>query len=160
MDQTVEQKIAEIATYLTNKKLKLATVESCTGGGLSYVFTNLPGSSNWFELGLITYSNEAKIQLVGVDEKTIANFGAVSEQTAIQMVDGLLAKYSVDIGISVTGIAGPDGGSEEKPIGTVWIAWKIKGKNTITNVYHFQGDRKSIREQSILAAIKGLSSIL
>lgn len=156
----LDAKIAQLADYLLNKQLKMGTAESCTGGGLSNALTLLPGSSRWFDRGLITYSNEAKMSLLHVPAKTLLQYGAVSQETAHAMVDGLLGIHLLDAGIAITGIAGPDGGSTEKPVGTVWIAWKVKADKTESRHYQFNGNRAQIRQQSIEAAIDCLLSQL
>ena len=116
---TLAQAVGEA---LKKNNLSLATAESCTGGGLSYWVTSIGGSSHWFERGFVTYSNEAKVEQLSVNPTTIENYGAVSEQTACEMAEGALANSNADITVSITGIAGPNGGTPEKPVGTVWIA--------------------------------------
>jgi len=130
----------------------LVTAESCTGGGLAYAITAIPGSSKWFERGFVTYSNESKQELLGVSSNTLEKYGAVSEQTVIEMAHGALRNSHADFSIAITGIAGPDGGTAEKPVGTVWFAWGTKDKIQ-SQLKFFQGDRKSIREQAIEYAL-------
>lgn len=150
------KKVTQLADYVIANRLKIGTAESCTGGGLSYTLTSIAGSSQWFERGLVTYSNEAKMSLLHVKKNTLVQFGAVSQQTAHEMVEGLLKLYPIDIGIAITGIAGPDGGSEDKPVGTVWIAWKRGTSETQSQCYQFSGDREAVRHSSIEAAINQL----
>jgi len=152
-DHNRQTKLLQLAHQLINHHYKLGTAESCTGGGLSFLLTTLPGSSNWFERGLVTYSNEAKMSLLHVKNNTLDQYGAVSKETAHEMVEGLLTHHPVDVGIAITGIAGPDGGSVEKPVGTVWIACKTRGAPTQSTLFLFTGDRESIRSQSIDAAV-------
>ena len=153
LSSALSEKIALLADKLMTSQLKLGTAESCTGGGLSYVLTSLAGSSVWFERGLITYSNAAKINLLHVSENTLNQYGAVSKETAIEMVEGLLMHHPLDVGVAITGIAGPEGGSEEKPVGTVWIAAKRKEAKTQVLPFLFHGNREIIRDKSIEAAI-------
>ncbi len=152
--------VNELSVILLNRQLKLTTAESCTGGGLSYYLTAQPGSSAWFESGLVTYSNEAKMALLGVKESTLQSFGAVSENTAREMAEGALLSKRADIAISITGIAGPDGGTKEKPIGTVWFGIASQNGKTKTFMFHFKGDRETIRLASIEQALKELKKYL
>lgn len=151
-------RINELAQLMTNKHLMMSTAESCTGGGISQACTSVSGSSAWFDSAYITYSNESKSRLLGVKKTTIDVFGAVSEEVATAMALGA-SKYS-DVSVAVTGVAGPSGGSEEKPVGTVWIAWTILNQKTEAEKFWFEGDRQSIRNQTIEAAINGLISRL
>jgi len=134
----------------------LATAESCTGGWIAQVLTSIPGSSRWFERGFVTYSNLSKRELLGVRTETLARFGAVSEQTARAMAEGALTHSHADLALAVTGIAGPDGGTPEKPVGTVCLAWAQRQRATHSTTRHFSGDRQEIRRQSVAAAIEGL----
>lgn len=154
MSQQVEKLAIKLGQILKNKSWKIATAESCTGGGLAYYITNIPHSSEWFERGFVTYSNLAKEELLGVRAETLATFGAVSEQTACEMAEGALKNSSAQISIAITGIAGPTGGSPDKPVGTVWLAWAGVEMKTQASLYLFSGDRHSIREQSILTAFE------
>ena len=156
---TLSKKVTQLAEYLIANQLKIGTAESCTGGGLSYILTSIAGSSQWFERGLVTYSNEAKMSLLHVKKNTLVQFGAVSKETAHEMVEGLLKLYPIDIGIAITGIAGPDGGSEDKPIGTVWIACKSSTTKTESQCYQLSGNREAIRKSSIEVAINELLSL-
>jgi nicotinamide-nucleotide amidase len=149
----------ELGKVLTARRWQCITVESCTGGGLSYWITSIPGSSVWFERGLVTYSNQAKQELLGVRATTLANFGAVSAETAQEMALGALQHSPAHISAAITGIAGPDGGSIDKPVGLVWIATATKQGTVNSKSYHFQGNRCSVREQSILAALQQLLEI-
>lgn len=122
MNQDATQLVRELAEQLTQNALKICTAESCTGGLIAKSFTDLGGSSAWFECGFVTYSNASKTEMLGVPESIIRDYGAVSEAVASAMASGALQHSAADLAIAVTGIAGPDGGSEEKPVGTVWIA--------------------------------------
>lgn len=138
--------------------LTLALAESCTGGMVAQIITSIAGSSAWFDRGFVTYSNAAKVEMLGVSTTTLAQFGAVSEQTAIEMALGALKHSHADVTASITGIAGPDGGSAEKPVGTVCFAWVGKGFSVQSSTQCFNGDRENIRQQAalfILAALIG-----
>jgi nicotinamide-nucleotide amidase len=156
MSAPIEKRIEEIAIQLKKHHLKLVTAESCTGGGLGYWLTSLPGSSEWFERGFITYSNEAKIEMLGINPSVIASFGAVSEKTAREMAIGALTKSGADVSMAITGIAGPSGGSAEKPVGTVWFAWADKNLTTQAEMEIFVGDRQTIRIEAINKALQHL----
>ena len=147
--------VDQLARQLTDKQLRLATVESCTGGRIGGVLTDKSGSSDWYEGGWITYSNALKTAL-GVDPDLIDRYGAVSEEVALAMVSAGRKAAGVDCCISVTGVAGPTGGSTEKPVGTVWIGWALPGDTLRAQCHQFEGDRASVREQSIVAALSGL----
>ncbi len=152
--------IKQLANQLIEKKLKVAVAESCTGGMLAQQFTSLSGSSKWFECGFVTYSNASKIRLLGVEADVLNEYGAVSAQVAEQMAIGVLEHSDADISASITGIAGPGGGTEGKPVGTVYIATAVKNeiKNQPAKVGHhlFVGDHQAIREQTTDMAIAEL----
>jgi len=154
MINTVKTLVLEAGGELKQRGLKLATAESCTGGGLSYWLTSVPGSSDWFERGFVTYSNAAKIEMLGVNGQTIDTVGAVSEQTALEMAAGALRLSHAELAVAITGIAGPDGGSEEKPVGTVWIAWGGSNSAITAELNVFPGDRQNIRLCSIAKALE------
>jgi len=160
MSHAIEKLATQLGHQLKQKKFRLATVESCTGGGLSYWITSVAGSSTWFERGFVTYTGQAKIDLVGVKSQTLATHGEVSEATAKEMAEGGLQHSTADICIAITGIAGPDGGSEQKPVGTVWIAWAFRLQPTIVEAYYFAGDRQNIRMQSMEAALSKLLELV
>lgn len=156
-----DQVILEAVTFskrLLAAKLILATAESCTGGWVAEAVTSIPGSSAFFDSGFVTYSNAAKQLMLGVQEQTLADFGAVSEQTAIEMAEGALSHSSADISIAITGIAGPDGGSPDKPVGTVWFAFGKRGDLTRTALQQFSGDRQAIRQQAVIFALKNANT--
>lgn len=155
MIQTIEQLAIQTSHQLAKRSWKLAVVESCTGGGLAYYLTEIPGSSAWFERGWVTYSNQAK-QDLGVSPHTLSNFGAVSEQTAREMAENGLKQSQADVCISITGIAGPDGGSDDKPVGMVWFGWAGVKFETKALVDLFPGSRHEIRLQSIKIALTKL----
>lgn len=137
----------------------VATAESCTGGGIGAAITAVSGSSAWFDGGLITYSNRAKQALLGVDAATLAAAGAVSEAVVSQMAAGALQRCNADLAVAVSGIAGPAGGTADKPVGTVWIAWAQRDADVATRHFVFAGDRHSVRQQTITQALQGLLDI-
>lgn len=145
---------------LRQRGFMLAIAESCTGGWIAQAVTSIEGSSAWFERGFVTYTNIAKREMLGVSATTLARQGAVSEATVRAMVEGALASSHADVALAVTGIAGPGGGSAEKPVGTVWIAWSGKHRETATRRHSFAGDRTQIRRQSVAAALGGLLEFL
>ena len=151
--------LAELAgKSLSQHGLKVASAESCTGGGVMSALTDIPGSSGWCEGGFITYSNAAKQQLLGVPESVLDQCGAVSEETVRAMAEGALTRCDASVTVAVSGIAGPDGGTKTKPVGTVWIAWSGIGQQTAAQRFLFDGDRASVRRQTVYAALDGLIS--
>ncbi len=154
--QALETLAAEIGSQLASAGLRLVTAESCTGGWVAQCLTAIAGSSVWFERGFVTYSNEAKQEMLGVDSGTLATHGAVSEPTAVAMANGALRRSHADWALSITGIAGPSGGTREKPVGTVCFAWSGPAGQTEVETRHFNGDRSAIRRQSVKHALDGL----
>ena len=152
--------VERLAEALLGHAMKVVTAESCTGGGIAHLMTSLPGSSRWFERGYVTYSNDAKREDLGVADVVLERYGAVSEETAAAMAQGALARSHAGIAVAVTGIAGPDGGSEEKPVGTVCFGWCRREGETLTARVRFAGDREQIREQSVQMAVQGLLDML
>lgn len=138
----------------------LVTAESCTGGWIAKTLTDIAGSSGWFECGLAAYSYEAKQGLLGVHQQTLEEHGAVSRETVIEMVSGALVHSGATLAVAVTGIAGPGGGTDDKPVGTVWIAWKRRGGYPTGVVFHFAGDRDAVRRQTVAAALHGLLELM
>lgn len=145
-----------IARRLSEARQTLATAESCTGGLVATLCTDLAGSSGWFERGLITYSNRAKQELLGVPAELLQRHGAVSRECALAMAAGVLVQAPVDWGLAITGIAGPGGGSPEKPVGLVWVAWARRGGTPEAQRLQLQGSRDAIRRASAAAALQGL----
>ena len=137
----------------------LVTAESCTGGWIAKTVTDIPGSSDWFDCGLAAYSYEAKQALLGVTPHTLEQHGAVSRETVIEMVSGALAHSGASVAVGVTGIAGPGGGTPDKPVGTVWIAWKRRGGYPQAESFRFDGDRDAVRRQTVAAALRGLETV-
>jgi nicotinamide-nucleotide amidase len=153
---TATQQAEQLAELFLKTSSKLVTAESCTGGGLAEILTRIPGSSAWFERGFVSYSNESKNELLSVSFKTLEQFGAVSEETAIAMAEGALENSHADYSVSITGIAGPDGGTQEKPVGTVCFAWCKRNQGGNTTRIQFDGDRLKVREQACMLALQGL----
>jgi nicotinamide-nucleotide amidase len=150
----------DLAQICIKKSLKIATAESCTGGGVAYQITEKPGSSQWFERGFVTYSNLAKIEMLGVSEQTITTFGAVSQEVAEEMAEGALRYSDANVTLAITGIAGPDGGTAEKPVGTCWFAWASQYFETHSERKIFSNDRQAVREQAIIFSLEYLLHLL
>ena len=149
----------KIYLKLIEKNYKIATAESCTGGLVGHKLTNISGSSNYFDRGIISYSNESKIELLDVPKNIIDKYGAVSKEVAVAMAEGIRRKYRVDVGLSTTGIAGPTGGTKEKPVGLVFIGISLKG-NSYAKKFIFEGDRLRNKELSCNAALNMLLDVL
>ena len=151
--------LAPLAGLLLARGETLGTAESCTGGLIAALITSLPGSSAWFKGGITAYANEIKTALLGVPEDVLATHGAVSEATALAMAQGAIKNLRVSHSLAVTGIAGPDGGSPDKPVGTVWLAWCVAGQATARR-FLFTGDRAAVRDQAAQAALEELVRLL
>jgi len=154
------ENLKALTERLLERGLKVATAESCTAGLLAKLLTDAPGSSQWFERGFVTYSNAAKQEMLGVPQKIIAQHGAVSEQTVTEMAQGALANSHASVALAISGIAGPDGGTPDKPVGTVWFAWLLAGAEAAREVILFQGSRDAIRQQAAAHAVQGLLKYL
>lgn len=150
----------QLGETLTARRALLAVAESCTGGALAQACTAIPGSSDWFERGFVSYSNLAKREMLGVKTDVLAHYGAVSEQTVRAMAQGALANSRAQCAVAVTGIAGPSGGTPDKPVGTVWFAWAADRQETVTRKHRFSGDREAVRRQSVAIALEGLLHFL
>lgn len=148
-----------VADLLLKKELQLVTAESCTGGLIAAACTDLAGSSAWFERGFVTYSNDAKTELLGVDARLLKRAGAVCERVANAMVLGALAHSHAQVALAVTGVAGPSGGSPAKPVGTVWFGFAVPGQ-VITEKCHFDGDRAAVRAAAVQHAFSRLVELL
>lgn len=146
----------QLAQALSQRGWMLATAESCSGGLIAAACTELAGSSVWFERGVVTYSNEAKTELIGVPAALIARHGAVSEAVALAMAGGVLQRSRAQVAVAVTGIAGPTGGSADKPVGTVWLAWAQQGQAPQAICQQFPGDRAAVREATVRCALQGV----
>ena len=151
---------AEVGALLKSHGMMLATAESCTGGGIAQAITDVAGSSAWFERGFVTYSNLSKQEMLGVRETTLKQHGAVSEMTVREMVAGALANSSAQAALAVSGIAGPDGGTADKPVGTVWFAWGFKSGETHAKRYQLSGSRAEVRAQAVRIALQGVVDLL
>ncbi len=154
--QSLAQKVAD---KLHEQGHKLTAAESCTGGWICQILTDIAGSSAWFDCGFITYSNQAKQDMLGVPKSILDEYGAVSEQTVLAMVAGALRNSQADSALAVSGIAGPSGGTVGKPVGTVWFAWQQRNGNFASKIIHFDGDRRSVRIQAVATALQGLLDI-
>jgi nicotinamide-nucleotide amidase len=141
---------------LKARGLKLVTAESCTGGWVAEAVTAISGSSDWFERGFVTYSNEAKQEMLGVRAATLDAAGAVSEETAREMAQGALRRSHAQVAVSITGVAGPTGGTATKPVGMVCFGWALAGGAADVATKHFQGDREQVRRQSVIFALQGV----
>lgn len=151
------QRLAKhVGEKLVQQNWLLTTAESCTGGWVAHIITDIPGSSQWYERGFVTYSNAAKQEMLGVQTETLMLYGAVSEQTAKEMAEGALHRSHAQVSLAITGIAGPEGGSTEKPVGLVWFAWAGKHIPTQAAKKYFSGDRQSIRKQAVDLVLREL----
>ena len=160
MDSELYRLAVEAGRVLKASGQILVTAESCTGGWVAEAMTMVPGSSEWFERGFITYTNLAKQEVLGVQTATLELHGAVSEPTVREMVAGALARSPGDVALAVSGIAGPSGGTAAKPVGMVCLAWGLRGREPIAVTRHFPGDREAVRRHSVIAALKGLIKTL
>lgn len=163
MDAPTDLELHALASRVADRMLasgrRLVTAESCTGGWVAKSCTDLPGSSRWFRGGVIAYSNEIKRDVLGVSQAILAGDGAVSEAAVREMATGALARIGGDVAVAVSGIAGPDGGTPDKPTGTVWFAWAVRDAARIdvaTVLERFDGDRESVRRRAVAAALAGL----
>lgn len=152
--------LRQLADALQAKGWMLATAESCTGGWIAKVCTDLAGSSVWFERGFVTYSNEAKQDMLGVKAETLVQYGAVSEAVTAEMATGALRHSRAQLAVSVSGIAGPGGGSATKPVGMVCFGWAVQGGEVRTETCHFDGDREAVRLQAVEHALCGVLGLL
>ena len=156
MDDHLYQLSQRLGEQLLQRNWRIATAESCTGGGVAAAITAIPGSSAWFEYGIVSYANAAKEKLLGVSSETLEREGAVSEAVVIEMARGVLALSGADIAVVISGVAGPSGGSPEKPVGTVWFAWATEAGKIKTELKYFDGDRETVQMQAVVWALEGL----
>jgi nicotinamide-nucleotide amidase len=160
MSPTTSPAILHLSNLLGEKlaarNWHVATAESCTGGGIAAAITAIAGSSAWFEYGIVSYANQAKEKLLQVNSQTLLDEGAVSQAVVEQMVKGVLVLSGADIAVAVSGVAGPSGGSVEKPVGTVWFAWGLASGAIHSQCFHFSGDRTAIQQQAVVEGLKGL----
>ncbi len=155
----ISRAVAELGETLRAHDNTLATAESCTGGLIANTLTDVAGSSEWFAGSVVAYSNEVKTNLLGVKPDILEKHGAVSEPVVLAMAQGILKTIGADVSVAISGIAGPGGGTPEKPVGTVWMAWAWPG-GTRAKRYNFSGDRIQVKEQSVMAAINGLLGVV
>jgi len=156
MSRATYRLAADLGRELLRQGLKVATAESCTGGLIAGAITDVPGSSDWFDRGVVTYSNAAKFELLGVRPEILEMEGAVSEAVAREMADGAIARSAAELAVAVTGVAGPGGGTAQKPVGMVCLAFARRGQPTEAATRHFPGDRAAVREATVIAALEGL----
>lgn len=149
-----------LGEHMNREHLTLCTAESCTGGWIAKTVTDVAGSSSWFDCGMAAYSYEAKQALLRVRSETLMQHGAVSKETVLEMVSGALITSSASLAVAVTGIAGPGGGLPDKPVGTVWIAWKRRGNYPKAEIFYFEGDREAVRRQTVSVALQGLMGLV
>jgi nicotinamide-nucleotide amidase len=160
IEHEIENTVQHLAEALTGRAWVIAVAESCTGGWIAKRCTDRSGSSSWFDRGFVTYSNPAKIEMLRVDPIALQQHGAVSEIVAKQMAQGALNSSGANVSLAVTGVAGPDGGTAEKPVGTVWFAWAVDGDGVRSELVRFEGNRDSIRHQTVLHALRGMLQIV
>lgn len=159
-DQKLEELAEELGKILIQRGLMLVSAESCTGGWIGRTVTSIPGSSKWYERGFITYSNNSKSEMLGVNHRSLEKFGAVSEQIATEMAAGAISNSCAQVSIAVTGIAGPGGATEGKPVGMICHSWAIKDGLARTAVCFLEGERESIRKQAVAIALQGTINLL
>jgi len=160
MDNQTVSLSARLGELLLNRRATVTCAESCTGGGVASAITGIPGSSEWFQLGLVTYANSAKQQLLGLSPDVLAAEGAVSEAVVIDMARAVLSLAGADISVAVSGVAGPDGGTEAKPVGTVWFGWMLRDGFPVARCFRFPGDRAAVRTAAVQQALLGLIELL
>ncbi len=159
-DSELQALAEDVGARLRAARQMLVTAESCTGGWIAKTVTDIAGSSDWFDCGLAAYSYEAKQALLSVNPHTLETHGAVSRETVIEMVSGALVHSGAGVAVAVTGIAGPGGGTADKPVGTVWLAWKRRGGYPRAELFQFDGDREAVRRKTVAAALQGLASLV
>lgn len=158
-DAALQREAARLGELLRARRWTVTTAESCTGGWIAKVLTDVAGSSQWFARGFVTYSNQAKFEMLGVPAADLETHGAVSERVVASMVAGASLGANSDCAVAVSGIAGPNGGTPDKPVGTVWFAW-LAGDRVVTRVAQFDGDREAVRRQSVAVALEGLIGVI
>ena len=159
-DDQLDRLAQALGERLLATRHMLVTAESCTGGWIAKCMTDVAGSSAWFDCGMAAYSYEAKQALLGVRPQTLEAYGAVSRETVVEMVSGALVHSGASVAVAVTGIAGPGGGSADKPVGTVWIGWKRRGGYARAELFQFDGNRDAVRRQTVAAALRGVDGLL
>jgi len=158
-DQQCRQLAERVGQSLLQANASMVAAESCTGGWLACAVTAIPGSSQWFERGFVTYTNVSKQEMLDVSAQTLQQYGAVSEQTVREMAGGALQHSHAQVSVAISGIAGPGGGSADKPVGTVWLAW-ARGETIRTRMALYSGDREQVREQAVKTALQGIIEII
>ncbi|MFP5380954.1 MAG: CinA family protein [Gammaproteobacteria bacterium] len=159
-DEELHQLAVELSEKLRTRGWMVATAESCTGGWVGHLLTSLPGSSQWYERGFITYANAAKIEMLGVPESLLAAHGAVSEETAAAMAEGALKHSHAQATLAISGIAGPGGGAPQKPVGLVCYGWALEDGTVLSSTCRLDGDRDEIRSRAVAAALRGLIELI
>jgi nicotinamide-nucleotide amidase len=160
MSESLIKAAEDVGEILLHNNLMLATAESCTGGWVAQALTSVPGSSQWFERGFVTYTNVAKQEMLGVSAAALETHGAVSEQVVMEMVAGVLQNSHAEVALAISGIAGPGGATDDKPVGTVCLAWQLEGGHAVTKRVLFHGDRQQVREQAVMLALQGVIALL
>ncbi len=160
MSETTRALAQRTGEALERLGLRLVTAESCTGGGIAAAVTDIPGSSAWFDRGFVVYSNDSKVELLGVNPAVLRSAGAVSEAVVCAMTGGALARSPADLAVAVSGIAGPGGGSAGKPVGTVCLAWQRRGAAPVAQTMLFHGDRDEVRARTVRRALEGVLHLL
>src|SRR5262245_19282421 len=160
MDQTLYRLAARLGRTLKRRELMIATAESCTGGWIGQAITMVPGSSEWFDRGFITYTYSSKEEMLGVSRRTLARHGAVSEQVVREMARGALSRSHAHVAVAISGVAGPSGGTPDKPVGTVCIAWAMKRGPLVVETKRFRGDRDDVRRRSVAYVLHGALKII
>lgn len=159
-DEALQDLALAVGDTLRERAQVLATAESCTGGWIAKLLTDIPGSSAWFEGGAVTYSNGLKQTLLGVTATTLEHHGAVSRECALEMVAGALTRFGASVAVAVTGVAGPTGGTPDKPVGTVWVAWQRRDSGPQAEEFRFDGERDAVRRHTVAVALEGVQKIL
>lgn len=160
MNSHIKDLSTQLGELLLSRQFTVTCAESCTGGGIASAITDIAGSSQWFHAGFVTYANDFKRQLLRVSPETLVSEGAVSGAVVRQMAEGALMATGADIAVAVSGVAGPDGGTEDKPVGMVWFAWAMKNSVVTTLCVQFKGDRAAVRQAAVEQALIGLIEVL
>lgn len=160
MDAELYELSGRLGDLARARGIVVCTAESCTGGWIAQAITMVPGSSNWFDRGFVTYTNDAKRDMLGVQADTLKKFGAVSKEVVREMVQGALSRSAAQVAVAVSGVAGPGGGTAKKPVGTVMLAWALANGEPRVAHQRFQGDRDAVRRQSVIVALEGLLALM
>lgn len=155
-DPLIDSAAARLGNALRQQGLRVTAAESCTGGGIAEAITRVSGSSGWFDTGFVTYANHSKMRWLGVSEADLQQFGAVSEPVVRAMAEGALEAADADLAVAVSGIAGPEGGTPDKPVGTVWFAWAVRDRGVLSQCRRLHGNRRDVRAQTVLHGLEGL----